>query len=211
MLARLVYLLCALSLSLYAWAEEAPRPTPAAPVAADGLTVEETVFVDPYDIEIVIFEYPNSDGDEAWPEDPGQPDLTGAVGDLMPGGLPGQHALRLPEDAKQLGPVAYTLNRRGLSVRAHEAWRLDVQDRDTPAWYLIGDQRLYGLIQVSKGRFLHLNTDLILKPDDQQLFRIQLHRRMRNGELHYLDHPKAGIIIRTARVELERSATASTD
>jgi len=35
---------------------------------------------------------------------------------------------------------------------------------------------------------------------DSSPYRVQLHRRMRSGETHYVDHPRLGILIRSERV-----------
>ncbi len=79
---------------------------------------------------------------------------------------------------------------------------------------------LDGTIKIHLGRYLHIDTDLILTlpitsaapPPQQQLirastedvfertlgmqsYRFKTHRRMRSKELHHLDHPKFGLLI----------------
>ena len=61
-----------------------------------------------------------------------------------------------------------------------------------------------GTITVSRARYLHLWADLtyttrIATADNPtptlQRFRMKQHRRMRSGEIHYLDHPMFGVVV----------------
>lgn len=76
---------------------------------------------------------------------------------------------------------------------------------------------LYGYLRVYRERFLHLVTDLrYRRPTSldaenrypylegaEPIFVMQDSRRMRSGELHYLDHPVLGILVRITPVEPE--------
>lgn len=188
MLTRITLLLASLMLCSNAFA------------AQQASTSGDEGFKSPYDAEIVIFERYGQGEDEYWPDQPGQPAFDQAIGDLTRPGLGGSQAYLLPGEAKQLGPVAYTLKRKGALVHAHQAWRQDVRGRNSNTWYRVSHGRLSGMIRLSKGRYLHLETDLLLQPPGEKPYRIQLHRRMRSGETHYLDHPKLGVIVRTERV-----------
>lgn len=151
------------------------------PVAADE---------DLYDFEMVVFERPGGGADEFWPANPGEPDHGAATTRLE----------TLPGGPKVLGPAAYTLKKKGLVVHEHIAWRQAPPDRNSSRWYWIGSGRLNGLVRVTRGRFLHLETDLVLNDANSSTpYRIQLRRRMRSGELHYVDHPKLGILIQAER------------
>ena len=155
---------------------------------------------DVYDFEIVIFERPDGRAEQFWPEEPGQPDPALAVERL--------DTIALPDSAQSLGPVAYTLKKKGMIVHEHIAFRQRPGGRNSNSWLWIDRGRLTGLLRVTRGRYLHLDTDLALRdPDSGQLYRIQLHRRMRSGELHYVDHPLLGIVIKAERHE----ATAARD
>lgn len=92
-------------------------------------------------------------------------------------------------------PIVHTLKQKGALVHVHARWRQAVQNRKTPQWLSIGSQRLSGKVQMGRGRYLHFNTDLYLQKSGVR-HRIKLHRRMRSGETHYIDHPKVGIIVR---------------
>ena len=73
-------------------------------------------------------------------------------------------------------------------------------------------RELEGTVKVSLGRYLHVHTDLVYwhhmpatptvaipasaTPGTRLTgLRLRQHRRMRSGELHYLDHPMLGVII----------------
>lgn len=143
---------------------------------------------DVYDFEIVIFERPGSAA--ASTPASGDPDRAAAVGRLDV----------LAVGGRSLGPVAYTLRQKGMIVHEHLAWRQVPRGRGSEAWYWIGGGRLGGLIRVTRGRFLHLETDLLLRDTSTaQPYRVKHYRRMRSGELHYVDHPKVGILIKAER------------
>lgn len=157
------------------------------------------VQADVYDFEIVVFERPNGGANEFWPAEPGEPDPSIAKGRLNSAGASGGATL-LPASAKALGPSVYTLKKKGMIVHDHLAWRQETRGRNSNTWYWIGGGRLSGLIRMSQGRYLHLDTDLILRDVvSSQPYRIKLHRRMRSDELHYVDHPRLGILIRAER------------
>lgn len=164
-----------------------------------------------YDFEIVMFERPYGGANEFWPSDPGQPDRGMARGQLNASGASGGATL-LPSSAKTLGPSVYTLKKKGMIVHDHLAWRQNTRGRQSNSWYWIGDRRLSGLIRMSRGRYLHLDTDLILRDiNSSQPYRIKLHRRMRSDELHYVDHPRLGILIRAKRYRTASPADGDTD
>lgn len=73
-----------------------------------------------------------------------------------------------------------------------------------------------GTLLIARGRYLHVWTDLVFTAPAAELagaappgtdpnavvqFRMQNHRRMRSGELHYLDHPAFGLIVLFTPVE----------
>ncbi len=164
-----------------------------------------------YDFEIVMFERPYGGANEFWPSEPGEPDRSMARGQLNASGASGGATL-LPGSAKQLGPSVYTLKKKGMIVHDHLAWRQNTRGRDSNSWYWIGGGRLSGLIRMSRGRYLHLHTDLILRDiNSSQPYRIKLHRRMRSDELHYVDHPRIGILIRAKRYRAASPADGNID
>jgi hypothetical protein len=148
-----------------------------------------------YVIEMIVFERPGGGAEEFWPDAPGEPDRALANRVLGAG-------TAIPAEARQLGPIAYTLSRRGLVVLRHLAWQEVPASRNSQAWQWLDAGRLSGLVKITRGRFLHLDTDLLLRDaTSPATYRIQLSRRMRSNELHYVDHPKVGIVIQATRVE----------
>lgn len=79
-------------------------------------------------------------------------------------------------------------------------------------------KELAGTVTIAIGQYLHLYTDLVYRlpvsmpPElrgafnrDEQLidYGIESHRRMRSGELHYIDHPLVGIVIEATPIDDE--------
>jgi hypothetical protein len=158
---------------------------PALPAAAEDNT---------FDFEIILFERPGGAEAVLTVEETGEPERVLARDRLD----------SLPATARVLDAVAGTLRRRGMTVHEHLAWRMSPGSRSNDTWYWVGDGRLEGLVQVSRGRFLHLDLDLLLRPADASSpFRVRLNRRMRSGELHYLDHPRVGILVQAERYQPE--------
>jgi hypothetical protein len=77
--------------------------------------------------------------------------------------------------------------------------------------------QLEGSIKISVKRYLHIDIDMVLRQlapptTDKgrlatlsplyQTYRMQMHRRMRSKELHYLDHPIMGVLIIARRYEI---------
>ena len=169
--------------------------------AVTGLVAASTG--EPYRFEMIVFERPGDAGDEVWPADPGQPDRQRARTTL---------GSNVPRAERELGPVAYSLRRRGLTIHAHLIWQQVPGSRSGGTWRWLEAGRLQGLIRVSRGRFLHLDTDLLLRdPGVGNAYRVRLNRRMRSNELHYVDHPKLGIVIQARRVVPDQSAPINED
>ncbi len=145
-----------------------------------------------YTFEMIVFERPGADDGEFWPEAPGSPEnnVTRSISSVA-----------LGSSARKLGPIAYTLRQRGMIVHEHIVWRETPGPRNSKRWWTVSAGRLSGQIQITRGRFLHLDTDLMLRESgSNRSYRVRLNRRMRSDELHYVDHPKLGIIIKATRV-----------
>lgn len=181
------------SATCWIWALLALAVLASAPVMAAG---------DVYDFEIVMFERPAGEHGEYWPSAPGQPDRSAAVARLD----------ALPASGRKLGPVAYTLQKKGMIVHEHRSWNQVPRGRASNAWYWVDNGRVSGLIRITRGRYLHLETDLMLRDANTSApYRVQLRRRMRSGELHYVDHPKLGIVIRADRRPAPSSRESAAD
>lgn len=106
-------------------------------------------------------------------------------------------------------------------VLLHRAWIQPVPDRDRlqPMLIQIGEHgawRIEGYLGVTRGRYLHMDTRLWYatnpqdpaqldattgEPLDRGYMEMREQRRMRSGELHYLDHPKFGVLARVDPVQ----------
>ena len=143
-----------------------------------------------YTIELLAFAYPAQPAAEEieyWPPEPAEPDWD--AGDL----LSTQAGVRLVE-RKRLAKTAQTLREQGLTILAHTRWQQRVAGHKGP-WYQIATDNLRGLVHMGRGRFLHFTADWLLQ-GEQQAYRIAMQRRLKSRELHYLDHPKMGILLR---------------
>jgi len=122
---------------------------------------------------------------------------------------------------------AARLDRSGrYRVLLHGAWIAPIPDRDAPLPMLIqtgdrsGDRwRVEGTIAVTLGRYLHADVALRLlldplpgaaaaAPDYLELHEL---RRLRSGELHYLDHPRFGVLLQIDPVGLPDALSAQID
>lgn len=92
--------------------------------------------------------------------------------------------------------------RRRFNVLAAGAWHQALPPRDQPQPLLVqvgaadASRRfpLEGWLAVTIGRYLHLQVQLQVRLPGGGLALLAEHRRMRSGELHYLDHPAMGLL-----------------
>lgn len=156
-----------------------------------------------YAFELVIFERPGG-GSELNLTSTAPPDRSLASASIDAGAL--------PASSRGLGPVAYTLSRKGMIVHKHVAWIQTPRSRNSRTWRWVDAGRLSGLVRVSRGRFLHLDADLLLRdPNRSTPHRVKVNRRFRSNELHYVDHPKVGILIRAKRLQAPAPAGSGPD
>ncbi|MES9962075.1 MAG: peptidoglycan binding protein CsiV [Candidatus Sedimenticola sp. 20ELBAFRAG] len=181
-----------------------------------------------YDIELVVFARNGADAgsSETWPEDAGSPDMSSAVvlGRKSASTSPGATLIEyLPKNTHRLSAEKNRLKRKGgqYTPLVHLAWRQPGFPRKLALpIYLRSPQAtdfdqplLEGTATISLGRFLHADLDLLLRPKYNVInnsdplasaipgHRFQSHRKMRSGELHYLDHPKLGVLIQIEKYE----------
>lgn len=99
---------------------------------------------------------------------------------------------------------------RGVSLRLRWGTPLGDLARGGAAVYPVD-----GTVALLVGRFLHLDADLAYTQaaaDDGTLasFRLQERRRLRRNELHHLDSPKLGLLVRAQRAEEKPASPAAT-
>lgn len=172
-----------------------------------------------YTVELVLFSRdtsPDASG-EIWPQPSGNLDWQSAQVE--------NYALTSPG---RLTATKQALNRRGMTTIVHTAWQQPVASaKSARPFYLRSDREisagtplLEGLVKVSVNRFLHVDLDLLLRgapasadrqPGGFQTFRFNEHRRMRSGELHYIDHPLMGMLIQITSNDGSNSSEQTAD
>ena len=163
--------------------------------------------VEKYDVELVIFERTSRAAamNESWPKDPGKPNTEDATHLTSNGAY-----ARLPNSRRSLISVAKRMRRAsGKPVRlTHMIWRQPAVGKlDAIPVHVSGKTRtgvLTGTAKVHVKRYLHIDLDLLLETNngpEPGLFRMQAHRRMRSGKLHYIDHPIMGALVRITPVK----------
>lgn len=141
---------------------------------------------DAYIFEMLIFERPDGIA-EIVPRDPELP---------LPDPKEADNLAQQEASERTLDAIATALRRKGMRILRHDAWRQVPVSRNSDTWHRIDNAEVSGLIRVARGRFLHLDAELFLPDmDPQAMFPITLKRRFRSEELHYIDHPRIGILI----------------
>ena len=107
-----------------------------------------------------------------------------------------------------LGDLARRVDRSpNHRLLTHQGWRqpgLGPQSAKavTVSQTLEGAGTLFGRVTMIRRRFLHADLDLWFENGDTlEQVRMQQVRKMRSDELHYMDHPRLGVIIIARRVE----------
>ena len=98
---------------------------------------------------------------------------------------------------------------RRFEVLAAGSWHQRLPPREQPLPLLVqagelGDDgrfALEGLFSVTMGRYIHFRAELH-KRAGEGFALLSESRRMRSDELHYLDHPALGILVRAERLEV---------
>lgn len=153
-----------------------------------------------------------------------QPELAIVEVPELIGVIPMELAFREVVGAERLlnGEAARLRRARGFEVLAHLSWRQPMARNEPGLAQLIytadlaesglaEGELLLGSVTIDLRRFLHAHLDLYFKAapeagaDDasagERWIHLQQSRRMRSGELHYLDHPWIGAIIRIERFD----------
>lgn len=111
---------------------------------------------------------------------------------------------RLSGDGRKLEPAARRIAQADdLELLWHGRWIQPVPPRSEPEPLLIqagprpsGHYRLEGVLHVTAGNYLHFHARIWLQDSGPLHMALDESRAMRDGNLHYLDHPKLGILVR---------------
>lgn len=184
-----------------------------------------------YQVEVIVFERLDEEGllAESWRPDPGQPPIDQSIRLTRPGETPlegsGPHAYRLLDTSQLqlLNSFKRLSNAKNFRPVLHYAWRQPGLPRAASRWThtYVPSQGLIeavttfaflppppplldGTLRVYLTRYLHVEVDLLYHRSGVETpFRLRASRRMRSGELHYLDHPMFGVLVLVTPVEFE--------
>lgn len=183
-----------------------------------------------YEIEIIVFRQPEPTGANAelHPVDPPPPEASQVVSLRQPGAGGVPYEMLRSGDLK-LGGVYESLEQsERYEPLLHIGWRQPGVGESAAAsvaippewqpWSQAQRPPLHGLVRFHKERYLHLAVDLryqppAVAPDEPELafdgtmtetvtptYVHQQSRRLRTGELHYLDHPTLGVVVEVRQV-----------
>lgn len=173
-----------------------------------------------YKIEVIVFENMSLKGwtEEYWPEDIELPVTSQSTSVYNQNKKP----LWIRSSSQELGNHAAKMRRNGYRVIFHEAWtQLAYPNKKSHKVLIEGSNNygsnLLGTVRLYKTRYAHVDFDLELERripakvletfvQNQKLsthdtlpahwrFNLKESRKIRPGELHYLDHPIFGALV----------------
>ena len=190
-----------------------------------------------YQIEVIVAtrvdnlptleSFPFQPGDISWHQGKSLTQFDLATGN--PNLLENTEFINLPKDQRSLNNEARTLaNNANYKVLVHQSWRQILKGDKSITWIDIkdrydwaGQQQLKGSVGFSKGRYLHIFSELHLNqfpsvrsassqrakqkllssgqslvPIVETRYSLIQRRKMRSKELHYLDHPKLVLLVK---------------
>ncbi|MFO7592486.1 MAG: CsiV family protein [Pseudomonadota bacterium] len=153
-----------------------------------------------YEVEVLLFEQQSESyrQSEEWPLDFTEPELEGSRELSSTGSF-----RRLSNtELKRQGDADRIKSAADLKLLAHFGWRQPGLSREEAVPLRIEEvPGLSGTLTLILSRYLHIETDLLYRETEEHVYRLEQSRRMRSGELHYLDHPVLGIAIEVRRAE----------
>ena len=138
---------------------------------------------DLYQVEMIVFQRWGDAQGEDFGALTNQGKRHAATGDVA-SKVAGRASWRLQDQAAKLSS-------KGYKILFHQAWRQAAGSRSDNAWYALGGPGLKGTVRLTRGRYLHVDIDF-----DVSGVRVREHRRMRSRVLHYIDHPRVGVLVR---------------
>jgi len=176
-------------------------PALAAPATSDN---EAT-----YEIEVLVIEnqLPELTGEELLVLDPANTTIRGLDKAVLPEAASGQPFLK--------SVVAPQLERDGhYRILSHAHWQQTVESDPKSSARPVrvvslgpaAAAELDGTVRFSMSRFLHLDVNLLYRPQGQDpatapAYRISESRRVKSHETQYFDHPQFGVLVRVMPAE----------
>lgn len=179
-----------------------------------------------YEIELIVFRQPEPSGLDAelHPVGPPAPQAEQVVslrqphsGSILPYSMLSGNELQLGgvykslQDSRHYQPLLH-IGWRQPGLAGTEAASIAIP-ADWQPWTNSARPPLHGLVRFQQDRFLHFGVDLRYQVSpvepavdngaEEQLRPTYVHqqsRRLRTGELHYLDHPTLGVVVQVRRL-----------
>ena len=177
-------------------------------------------------VELIVFENldPSAIQAEIWPANPGAPALDNAIELAAASASEKSWRLLPPTELSMGGVMQHLRNSARYRPLLHIGWvqPMDGSDRspavhvfsgmagsgDTP----VSSPQINGVAALRRNRFMHVDVDLLLKKNAAAgpiTARLDVSRRLRNNEVHYLDHPLFGAIIKVTPIKKATNSRGS--
>jgi hypothetical protein len=174
---------------------------------------------------------PGAGSTESWPANPGAPSRLNAIPLKWSGDSGAAEPIaysQIPRSERRISKHFQRLrNSRNYRPHLHLAWRQQMVSPDKAQQIFFQlpkpqegqpQAEIEGVIKIGVKRYLHLYTDILLRrteirnsgEGEQDMlplgsgyrdYRLQTHRRMRSGVLHYLDHPVIGVLVLVSKYQ----------
>jgi hypothetical protein len=151
-----------------------------------------------YDVEVLVFEnrLPELEGGELWSRDQTKSPPRGLAEAVVPADAPAADST--------LAVTAQALDKDGhYRVLLHKRWQQGAEAKSETKPMRLTTSELDGTFRFTLTRFLYVDVDLLLRDakggDTGPRYRLTEHRRINLQEVHYLDHPKFGVLVRISQ------------
>ncbi|MFB3046022.1 MAG: CsiV family protein [Acidiferrobacterales bacterium] len=169
---------------------------------------------DRYEVEVLIFQnyLDYLEGQELWTQD--------TVDKKLPGIDQARDSGAQPDPNSDLSKAAEALEAGGdYLILTHRRWEQEAEPRSTAKWMRVGKPNLFesdliGTMRFYQSRYLHIELELLFRDRSvamvsstagvvalPQVYRISEHRRIRNLEVNYFDHPKFGALVQVTPIQ----------
>ncbi|GAB6070346.1 hypothetical protein JCM30760_14430 [Thiomicrorhabdus hydrogeniphila] len=187
------------------------------------LSTQAHAKADNYAIEVVVFESLALKGwtEEYWPEEIEHPNIQGSTAVTTHG----QKPLWINNSSRSLGGAVNRLNKRGYRVLFHQAWsQVAYPNKKAPTTLVESNSygtNMVGTVRLYKTRFAHVDINLefdrkipnkildafiqneklpVTDSPTRWSFQLKESRKIKDGELHYIDHPLFGVLVKIHKI-----------
>ncbi len=118
--------------------------------------------------------------------------------------IPGASLERLGSDSMKLyGSYSKLARGQNYQPLLHRAWIQAVKENSVSDGVRIrgGNGTINGFFRLQRGSLIHMIADIEYSPESSTIFRLNEKRRFKLNEVHYLDHPKFGILVRVSPIK----------